>query len=122
MDDLRETAFALVLRACSFASLGIFCLMVGFSFNPRLAFQIGGTLTLLMVLILVLKAFESQTKDYRRTELWLNLPDERRPPKAYAQRASATVLRETYLLFASWTAAVSIVMWSLALLFSFASG
>jgi hypothetical protein len=28
------------------------------------------------------------------------------------------VMRETYLMFARWTAIVSIVMWSIALLFS----
>lgn len=120
MDDIRQIAFAIVLRACGFASLGIFCFMIGFSFDPRLAFQTGGVLTLLMVAVLVLKAFESQTKDYRRTELWLNLPEENRPPKDYAQWASSTVMRETYFLFARWTAFISIVMWSLALLFSLA--
>ena len=53
-----------------------------------------------MTAILVLKAHEARTKDYRRTEMWLYLPKDQRPPEAYAQWASATVLRETYLTFA----------------------
>jgi hypothetical protein len=90
------------------------------SFEPRLAFQAGGTLTTLMALILVYKAREALTKDYRRTELWLYLPKDQRPPEAHAQWASATVLRETYYSFALWTAAIAIAMWAIALLFALA--
>jgi hypothetical protein len=120
MDDMRRVAFETVLRACGFASLAIFCVMIGMSFTPRLAFQAGGILTLLMTVVLIFKAYEARTKSYRRTEMWLYLPKELRPPEAQAQWASATVLRETYLTFARWTAMIAIVMWVLALLFAFA--
>ena len=118
MEHMRRIAYETVLRACSFGSLAIFCIMIGLSFEPRAAFQAGGFLTMLMTAILVLKAHEARTKHYRRTEMWLYLPKELRPPEAYAQWASATVLRETYLTFARWTAGISIVMWLVALLFS----
>jgi len=118
MEEMRRIAFETVARACGFGSLGIFCFMIGLSFNPVVAFQSGGTLTVLMTLILMFKAYEARTKDHRRTEMWLYLPEESRPPKAYAQWASATVLRETYLRFAQWTAAVAILIWALALVFS----
>ena len=122
METMRRIAFETVLRACGFGSLAIFCIMIGLSFHPRLAFQAGGFLTVLMVAILILKAVEAETKDYRRTEMWLYLSEEQRPPKAYAQWASSTVLRATYFRFARWTALVSIGMWVLALLFSFVGG
>jgi type IV secretory pathway VirB3-like protein len=118
MEHMRRVAFETVLRACGFGALAIFCVMIGMSFNPRLAFQAGGLLTLLMVVILLLKAYGAQKKDYRRTEMWLYLTEEQRPPKAYAQWASATVLRETYLIFARWTAMIAIAMLVLALFFS----
>ena len=118
MEEMRRIAFETVARACGFGSLGIFCFMVGLSFEPVVAFQAGGTLTVLMALVLMFKAYEARTKDYRRTEMWLYLPKELRPPQTYAQWASATVLRETYLLFAQWTAAVAIAIWVLALAFS----
>lgn len=118
MEHMRRIAFETVLRAVGFGSLAIFCIMIGLSFEPRAAFQAGGFLTMLMTGILVLKAYEARTKHYRRTEMWLYLPKELRPPASYAQWASATVLRETYLTFARWTAAVSIVMWVAALVFS----
>jgi hypothetical protein len=113
---MRRVAYETVLRACGFASLAIFCVMIGMSFMPKLAFQAGGFLTTLMSAILVLKAYEANTKDHRRTEMWLYLTKEQRPPAAYAQWASATVLRETYLRFALWTAAISIALWIIALL------
>jgi hypothetical protein len=118
MEHMRRIAYETVMRACAFASLAIFCVMVGMSFQPRLAFQAGGFLTILMSVILIIKAYEARTKPYRRTEMWLYLPKELRPPEAYAQWASATVLRETYLTFARWTAAIAIVMWVIALAFS----
>lgn len=118
MEEMRRIAFETVARGCGFGSLGIFCFMVGLSFEPVVAFQSGGALTLLMVLVLIFKAHEARTKDHRRTEMWLYLAEKDRPPKAYAQWASATVLRETYLQFAQWTAAIAIAIWVLALLFS----
>ena len=120
MEHMRQIAFETVLRACGFGSLAIFCVMIGLSFEPRAAFQAGGFLTTLMAVILMFKAREALTKNYRKTEMWLYLAKDFRPPEAYAQWASSTVLRETYLTFANWTSAVAIVMWVLALAFSFA--
>jgi hypothetical protein len=117
---MRRVAYETVLRACGFGSLAIFCTMVGMSFTPRFAFQAGGFLTTLMALILIFKAYEARTKDYRTTEMWLYLEKNERPPDAYAQWASATVLRETYLTFALWTSMIAIVLWVLALAFGIA--
>lgn len=118
MEDIRRIAYETVLRACGFGSLAIFCVMIGMSFEPRSAFQAGGFLTLLMTVILILKAYEASKKDHRRTELWLYLPKERRPSKDDAQWAVSTVMRETYFQFARWTAIISIAMWIIALIFS----
>ena len=118
MEAMRNIAYKTVLRACAFASLAIFCVMIGLSFLPRSAFQAGGFLTIAMTLVLVLKAREARTKDHRHTEMWLYLPKESRPPQAVAQQTISTLMRETYLVFARWTAIISIVMWSIALFFS----
>lgn len=118
MEEIRRVAFESVLRACSFGSLAIFCVMIGLSFDAKLSFQSGAFLTMLMTLILMVKARWAPTRDYRRTEMWLYLPKESRPPQAFAQWITGTILRETFLTFAMWTAAVSIVLWLLTLLFS----
>ena len=90
MEEMRRIAYETVLRACGFASLAIFCVMIGLSFLPRSAFQAGGFLSMVMTLVLVLKAREARTKDHRRTEMWLYLPKESRPPQAIAQRTIST--------------------------------
>ena len=65
MEDMRRIAFETVLRACGFGSLAIFCVMIGLSFEPRIAFQTGGVLTLVMAGILIFKAQEALTKSHR---------------------------------------------------------
>jgi hypothetical protein len=72
-----------------------------------------------MVGILFFKAQEALTKRYRRTEMWLYLPKELRPPEASAQQTTSVIMRETYLTFALWTSLIAIGMWLLALIFSF---
>jgi hypothetical protein len=119
VEEIRRIAFETVLRACSFASLAIFCVMVGMSFAPSAAFQAGGFLTLVMTGVLFVKALEARTKDHRRTEMWLYLAKELRPPPASAQRVTSTILRETYLTFALWSSVIAIVMWTIALIFTF---
>ena len=120
MDLIRVLAYETVMRACAFGSLAIFCVMVGMSFDARAAFRAGGFLTTMMALILIYKAWEAPRKSHRRTELWLYLPMDQRPPDHVAQWAVATALRETYLTFARWTSLIAIVMWTLALVFAFA--
>jgi hypothetical protein len=122
MEEMRRIAFETVLRACGFGSLAIFCIMIGLSFEPRISFQTGGTLTLLMSGILIFKAREARTKPYGRTEMWLYLPRDLRPPAASAQQMTSAVMRETYLLFAYWTSGVAVGMWMLALVFSLIGG
>jgi hypothetical protein len=118
MEELRRIAYDVVLRACGFGSLAIFCVMIGLSFLPRSAFQAGGFLSLVMTLILIAKAYEARTKDHRRMEMWLYLPKELRPPQAQAQQTISMVMRETYLTFARWSALISVIMWTAALLAS----
>jgi hypothetical protein len=67
MDDMRRAAFTAAQRACLFGSLAIFCTMVGLSPEPLLALKAGGTLTLIMAVILLYKAREALTKNYRKT-------------------------------------------------------
>jgi hypothetical protein len=117
VENIRRVAFEIVFRACSFGLLAIICVMVGMSFEPRAALQAGGILTLMMTGILVLKAHEALTKHYRRTEMWLYLPEDVRPPATVAQQVTSTVMRETYLIFALWTAEIALGMWLVALVF-----
>ncbi len=120
LNHMREVAYEVVLRACGFAALAIFCVMIGMSFMPRHAFQTGGFLTTMMALVLIYKAREAHRKNYRHTEMWLYLEKHERPAPEIAQHMSARVLEETYLTFAMWTSAIAITMWVIALIFSVA--
>lgn len=120
MEELQKAAFTSVARGCGFAMLAIVCVMVGLSFEPRAAFQAGGMLTLIMTLILLVRARNALTKDYKRTEMWLLLPEDFRPPERYAQWATATVMRDAYFTFAQYTALISIAMWVIALIMGLA--
>jgi len=95
--------------------------MMGMS-DPRTIFQAGGMLTLIMTFILLLKARWALTQNYKRTEMWLMLPKDFRPPEAYAQWAASTVLRDAYFTFAKYTAFASIIMWVIALIFGISFG
>lgn len=118
MEELSRIAFETVMRACGFGCLAIFCIMFALSFAPHIAFKTGGLLALLMTSILVFKAYKARNQPYRRTELWLYLPKELRPPEQSAQQTIAGVMRATYLTFAYWSALLATAMLSLALIFS----
>lgn len=121
MEQLRRAAFLSIGRACGFAGFAVLCVMVGLSYDPLLAARTGGVLTTLTMAVLIFKSRQALYQDYRKTEAWLILEKKDAPPEAYAQWASATVLRDAYLWFAQYAAAVTIVLWATALVLSLLS-
>lgn len=107
-----------VARACGFAALAIFTLMIGFAWHPAMSFQTGGLLTLLTAAVLLLKGINARKKPYNTTELWIILPKEQRPVPEIAQRLIGNVLRDVYLRFALHAAILSALMLSTALILS----
>jgi hypothetical protein len=115
MEKLRQMAFLSVGRAVGFGGLGIATLMAGLSFDPVLALKCGGTLLLLLLAVLLLKA-QLPASNFRATETWLLLDKQDRPDERYAGLLVSNVLRDTYLWFARWTAGLASVLWILALM------
>lgn len=118
MDRLREVAFQTIGRAVGFAGLAILCVMAGLAFDPLMAVRAGGILVLLVLFVLLIKARNALSVDYKSTEMWLYLEKDEKPAEAYAQWAASTVLREAYMWFARWTAGVAVVLWAIAILLS----
>jgi len=116
MDRLQIVAYQTVGRAVGFAGLAILCIMLGFAFDPILALQSGGLLALLVLAVLLLKAQLALTADHRRTEMWIYLRDDEKPREDFAHWAISTVLRDAYLWFARWMAAVAVALWGIAVL------
>ena len=118
MEEMRRIAYETVLRACGFASLAIFCVMIGLSFLPRSAFQAGGFLSMVMTLVLVLKAREARTKDHRRTEMWLYLPKESSAAAGFrAEDDFDASCARPICRSRAGLRIISIVMWTIALHF-----
>lgn len=119
MEALENAAFVSVGRACGFAGLAIFCLVFGFSYEPVFAAKAGAVLCAGLALILFLYANRAPARPYKRTELWLILEKEKRPPADIAQRVVGQVLRDTYIWFARQTSAVAAVFFVAAVMLRF---
>jgi hypothetical protein len=115
MEDLRRVAYESVGKACGFATLAVFCVLIGLSYNPALATKTGGILMTLLAVVLLMQGLWAGARDYRSTEAYLILPEDRRPPAATAQWAFSTALREAYLRFAQYSAAIAAICWAMTL-------
>ncbi|TCT02222.1 hypothetical protein [Aquabacter spiritensis] len=116
MEDINRLAQVTVARACAFAFLGIACVMVGLSFDPRASFEAGGVLTLVLTFVLILKANGASRTNHRRTELWSYLPERARPAEPQAKVMVSLALREAYFTFARLSAALASGLLALSLL------
>ena len=66
--------------------------------------------------ILIFKAREALTKDYRRTEMWLYLEKDT-PARGLRAMGELHGPARHLLTFALWTSAIAIAMWVIALIF-----
>jgi hypothetical protein len=107
MDRIQQLAETSVARGCGFAGLAIFAFMVGLSWDIVLAARAGGLLCLLVCMVLIVKALLSPGRPHQKTELWLMLDRQDRPPSSIAQRAISSALRECYWQFALHTACLA---------------
>lgn len=119
LQSIEKVAEFSVARACGFAALAIFTLMIGFAWHPAVSFQTGGVLTLLTCAILLLKGHNARKRPYKATEVWIILPKEQRPVPEIAQQLIGNVLRDVYYRFAQHAAVLSALMLAVALLLSF---
>lgn len=99
-DPLLRFAFLTIGRACAFAVFGIVFTMMALCWAPVVALKAGGLMTLGLVTVLLMKAWRSPRLDHRRTELWLLLPEESRPPPAVARGAVAAAIASACYAFA----------------------
>jgi hypothetical protein len=100
MEFIERAALVSVSRGCGFGGLAIFCFMVGLSPHPQISTTAGGVLCLVMAAVLVILAVRARSYPYKRTEVWLMLREEHRPPSQVAQKLIGNVLRETCFRFA----------------------
>jgi hypothetical protein len=87
-----------------------------------LAARTGATLSLLTALILAQRAAFAPRRPYLKTETWLILEKEARPPRSLAQRVIGTALREAYAWYGRAAALATIILGMIALLLSIRRG
>lgn len=110
MEELiRRYTFASVARGCGFGGLAIVTTMIGCAGDLSLFFRTGGFATLLMCFILIYKAARVHDVPFKSTEVWIMLPNERRPPEQIAKPLIAEARREVMLKFAYACAIVACV-------------
>jgi hypothetical protein len=97
MREIEALGVLSVRRGCAFGALAIGTLMFGFMNQPAIAFGIGAISSVLVALILLLKRNFLARTDYRKTELWVMLPRDRRPPGNIASQVVPRILGEAYL-------------------------
>jgi hypothetical protein len=116
MEHIRKLAWVSVARGCGFGGLAIFTAMIGFAATPAMALDVGGVGFLLMAMILAIKAFRSDSLPHKRTELWLMLAPDERPPPEVAGDVISRMRREVMLRFAQMSAIAALVCLTLAAL------
>lgn len=122
MEEIEKAAFVSVGRACGFAGFAVLLLMVGLSFEPVVAARVGCFLCLVVAAILFACAARAHNRPYKRTEVWIILPRDKRPPAAVAQRIIGQVLHETYLWFGRQAAIVSVLLLAASVVLYFIGG
>ena len=114
MEAIEAAAFVSVGRACGFALLAIVVLMLAFAFDPVLATRVGGVLGFAVVGVLLLYGWRAPRRPYHRSEAWVILKKEHRPPPGIAQRLVGGALRDASFRFARQGAMFSGVMLALS--------
>lgn len=121
MDAIRRAAFVSVSRACGFFALGVLCVMLGFAHDPQRSAQAGSLLFFALALGLIWKAQLAPRANHKKTETWLMLAPEDRPPDSTAQTVLSVILSDVYLIHARYSAvaaatlllaAVTLFLWS----------
>lgn len=116
VERILELAYLSVGRAFLFAVLGIFCATCGLLGWPVMAFKTGALLSSILVVGLVIKAYEIERRPYRRTEVWVLLGKPAEVPPERIQPVIRGAIRDTCWRFANYAAALSLFFWSAAFL------
>jgi hypothetical protein len=114
MDHIRKLAWVSIARGCAFGFLAIFCFSFAFINRPAFALTSGGVGMLLMAFILMLKASRSDQLSHKRTEIWIMLSPDMRPPPDVASGIIMRIRRDVMLQFAYGWAVASAAAFAMA--------
>jgi hypothetical protein len=120
VNEIEQAAQLSIGRACGFAGFGIALSVLALSFEPMLAAKTGAVLSMGLTLTLLIFAYRAHNTPHQTTEVWLLIERDSRPPARHARRIINEARRYAMLWFARWTAAVSALFASSAILLAMA--
>jgi hypothetical protein len=115
LDHLEKLALFSVGRGVGYAAIIVVMVFLSLVSDPANALRSAGMMSLLISLVLLLRARGALNRPYKRTELWILLKPGERPQTAVAQQVIGTVLCGAYLYFARHTAVFAAVTLAVAL-------
>lgn len=113
---VRTLAVHSVGRACFFAALAIWCVMIGLISEPLQALKAGAILSMIVACVLLLKAGRVTHVSYKKNEVWILLGRQIELTPEVAQRIITVTLRDIYLRYTLYATLVAIAFWLLALI------
>lgn len=107
MREIEVLATLSVRRACGFGALAIVTLMFGLIGTPAASFGSGAVCCLLTAVILYWKSEEVMRADHRKTEVWMMLAEDHRPPQSVAAVVVPRTLRRVYREHCRWALTIA---------------
>ncbi len=109
-------------RDAAFVTLAAMVLMLAFSFQPALAFEIGATVALIFSIGLLARVYFLTEERLERSEVWRALPEDQRPPGDEGRRWAREYLELLLLHFAKGASGFAGILYVSALVFAMAGG
>jgi hypothetical protein len=122
MVPFRRFAFFTVARDAIFVTLAASTLMLGFSFEPPLAFKIGATVALIFSLLLLTRSYFLTEERFLRSEAWLALTPEERPAGSHGRQLARAQLEELLLRFAKGSSGIASILYCSAMVLAASAG
>lgn len=117
----RYTRFTL-LRDAGFFAVAAVTLMIGFSFEPALALDIGASVALLFAVVQLFRASCLTEERFRRCEVWQALEPDERPAGPHGIRFALTAAQDEMLRFAKSAAGTAATLYGSGLSVSLTFG
>lgn len=118
MSPFARFAYFTLVRDTSFVALATAVLMLAFSFDLRIAFDVGATVLLIYSIWLLLRAFVLTESRFARSEVWRELRDEERPIGDDGLRWAHSELEGLLLRFAKSAAGAACIFYGSSLILS----
>lgn len=122
MIPCERYAFFTLARDAGFFALAAIVLMIGFSFEPPLAFEIGATMALVFSLFLLARCYLLTRERFLRSEVWRGLLPDERPAGDHGIRIARDYMEELLLRFAKSSSAIAGWLYGSALILSLTVG